>query len=328
MPTQERVHLGLARTYQILTLFPRETLIHNVVLSLLGLDQLRWNPWSVLTGAPRSLRHGARGAGAGRARRQRRAHRGRDLLWRAAPARARHGAGAEAEGAAARRAARRPLAGRAADRARAARHHPARRDHRHDRARHGHRARLCRAHHACCTTARSSSRARAPRWSPTRAPGRSTLATDALDIAGIDAYLRRQPCAARRLVLAAAGPAARPARPQRRRQDHLHVARSWASSSRGAARSASTASRSRGLAPDVIARKGICLVPQGRRMFRTLTVRENLMVAAQPRKNGGDAPAGRSTGCSSCFRGWPSVTPRSRARSPAASSRCWRSAAR
>ena len=42
-----------------------------------------------------------------------------------------------------------------------------------------------------------------------------------------------------------------------------------------------------GLAPDVIARKGICLVPQGRRMFRTLTVRENLMVAAQSRSNGG-----------------------------------------
>ena len=39
-----------------------------------------------------------------------------------------------------------------------------------------------------------------------------------------------------------------------------------------------------GLAPDVIARKGICLVPQGRRMFRTLTVRENLMVAAQSHK--------------------------------------------
>ena len=41
-----------------------------------------------------------------------------------------------------------------------------------------------------------------------------------------------------------------------------------------------------GLEPDVIARKGICLVPQGRRMFRTLTVRENLMVAAQSRRNG------------------------------------------
>jgi branched-chain amino acid transport system ATP-binding protein len=44
-----------------------------------------------------------------------------------------------------------------------------------------------------------------------------------------------------------------------------------------------------GLAPDVIARKGICLVPQGRRMFRTLTVRENLMVAAQVRKDGGSS---------------------------------------
>jgi branched-chain amino acid transport system ATP-binding protein len=50
MPTQDRVHLGLARTYQILTLFPREPLIHNVVLALLGLDRRRWNPWSILTG--------------------------------------------------------------------------------------------------------------------------------------------------------------------------------------------------------------------------------------------------------------------------------------
>jgi branched-chain amino acid transport system ATP-binding protein len=50
LPTQARVHLGLARTYQILTLFPRETLIHNVVLALLGLKPLRWNPWTFLTG--------------------------------------------------------------------------------------------------------------------------------------------------------------------------------------------------------------------------------------------------------------------------------------
>ena len=47
-----------------------------------------------------------------------------------------------------------------------------------------------------------------------------------------------------------------------------------------------------GLAPDVIARKGICLVPQGRRMFRTLTVRENLMVAAQPVKRSDSAGPG------------------------------------
>jgi branched-chain amino acid transport system ATP-binding protein len=37
------------------------------------------------------------------------------------------------------------------------------------------------------------------------------------------------------------------------------------------------------LAPEVIAHKGICLVPQGRRIFRSLTVRENLIVAAQRR---------------------------------------------
>jgi len=45
------------------------------------------------------------------------------------------------------------------------------------------------------------------------------------------------------------------------------------------------------LPADAIARKGICLVPQGRRMFRTLTVRENLMVAELPARSGA--------------RGWP-----------------------
>src|SRR5689334_22746715 len=29
VPTQKRIHMGLARTYQILTLFPKETLVHN-----------------------------------------------------------------------------------------------------------------------------------------------------------------------------------------------------------------------------------------------------------------------------------------------------------
>jgi len=45
-----------------------------------------------------------------------------------------------------------------------------------------------------------------------------------------------------------------------------------------------------GLAPDTIARKGICLVPQGRRVFRSLTVKENLNVAAQPTRKGTGAP--------------------------------------
>ncbi len=38
-----RVHRGLARTYQIITLFPKDTLEHNIALSLLGLSKLRWN---------------------------------------------------------------------------------------------------------------------------------------------------------------------------------------------------------------------------------------------------------------------------------------------
>src|SRR5258705_6037859 len=44
MPTQRRVHLGLARTYQILTLFPRERLVHHVGRSLLRLDPRRFEP--------------------------------------------------------------------------------------------------------------------------------------------------------------------------------------------------------------------------------------------------------------------------------------------
>ena len=41
-----------------------------------------------------------------------------------------------------------------------------------------------------------------------------------------------------------------------------------------------------GLAPETIARRGIALVPQGRRVFRSLTVRENLAVAAHRRAGG------------------------------------------
>jgi branched-chain amino acid transport system ATP-binding protein len=41
--THRRAHLGLARTYQIITLFPKDTLEHNIALSLLGLSQARWN---------------------------------------------------------------------------------------------------------------------------------------------------------------------------------------------------------------------------------------------------------------------------------------------
>lgn len=44
LAARRRAHLGLARTYQIITLFPGETLLRNVALAVLGLSPLRWNP--------------------------------------------------------------------------------------------------------------------------------------------------------------------------------------------------------------------------------------------------------------------------------------------
>ena len=50
VPSRRRPHLGMARTYQIITLFPRDTLLRNVTLSLLGRSPLRWNPLARLDG--------------------------------------------------------------------------------------------------------------------------------------------------------------------------------------------------------------------------------------------------------------------------------------
>jgi branched-chain amino acid transport system ATP-binding protein len=46
--SRKRAHLGMARTYQIITLFPGNTILHNATLALLGLSPLRWNPWAPL----------------------------------------------------------------------------------------------------------------------------------------------------------------------------------------------------------------------------------------------------------------------------------------
>jgi branched-chain amino acid transport system ATP-binding protein len=48
MASRRRTHLGLARTYQIITLFPRDSILRNVTLALLGLSPLRWNPLVML----------------------------------------------------------------------------------------------------------------------------------------------------------------------------------------------------------------------------------------------------------------------------------------
>ena len=49
LKTHQRAHRGLARTYQIITLFPKDSLEHNVVLSLLGLSKARWKSLSPLS---------------------------------------------------------------------------------------------------------------------------------------------------------------------------------------------------------------------------------------------------------------------------------------
>jgi branched-chain amino acid transport system ATP-binding protein len=50
LATHRRAQLGLARTYQIITLFARDTLEHNVALSLLALSKLRWNVFGRIPG--------------------------------------------------------------------------------------------------------------------------------------------------------------------------------------------------------------------------------------------------------------------------------------
>ena len=48
MQPHRRAQRGLARTYQIITLFARDTLEHNVALSLLGMTKARWNMFASL----------------------------------------------------------------------------------------------------------------------------------------------------------------------------------------------------------------------------------------------------------------------------------------
>jgi len=43
--SHRRPHLGMARTYQIITLFANDTILRNVTLALLGLSPLRWSPF-------------------------------------------------------------------------------------------------------------------------------------------------------------------------------------------------------------------------------------------------------------------------------------------
>jgi branched-chain amino acid transport system ATP-binding protein len=48
LPPHRRAHRGVARTYQIITLFPKDSLEHNIALALLGLSPLRWSAFRPL----------------------------------------------------------------------------------------------------------------------------------------------------------------------------------------------------------------------------------------------------------------------------------------
>ena len=50
LPSRRRPALGLARTFQIITLFPRDSLLHNVTLALLAAQPARFNPFVPLAG--------------------------------------------------------------------------------------------------------------------------------------------------------------------------------------------------------------------------------------------------------------------------------------
>ena len=80
------------------------------------------------------------------------------------------------------------------------------------------------------------------------------------------------------------------------------------------------------LATDRIVRLGIAQSPEGRRIFPRMTVLENLELGAFARPDR-EALAPISSACSRSFRACASGSSRRAARCPAASSRCWPSAA-
>ena len=78
-----------------------------------------------------------------------------------------------------------------------------------------------------------------------------------------------------------------------------------------------------GKPPHKIARAGLGYVPQGRRLFPSLTVHEHLVSRPGRARQGGPRTASTSS-----FPGWPSGSGTGAPSSPAASSRCSRSAGR
>jgi branched-chain amino acid transport system ATP-binding protein len=55
--SHKRAHLGMARTYQIITLFQHDTILRNATLALLGLSRKRWNALADLNRQSQIIEH-------------------------------------------------------------------------------------------------------------------------------------------------------------------------------------------------------------------------------------------------------------------------------
>src|SRR5579883_3452996 len=133
---------------------------------------------------------------------------------------------------------------------------------------------------ASCISARSSSRARAPRSWPIRAPRRSTLANDALTLVDVDAFYGDSHVLQQvSLRLGEARLLGLLGRNGAGKTSCMNVAVGLLSPRGGTV--AVFGEHVTARAPEWIASRSVALVPQGRRVFRSLTVRENLMVAAR-----------------------------------------------
>src|SRR5258708_36266867 len=140
----------------------------------------------------------------------------------------------------------------------------------------------------CCISARWSCKAPAPKWSPTRAVGRSIVANSALALREVDAFygdshiLQKVSFSlgeGRLLGLLGRNGAGK--------STCMNVAVGLLPARAGTVEVfGHDVTR---LSPELIAARGVALVPQGRRIFKSLTVRENLAVAARRPANGGAA---------------------------------------
>ena len=326
LPSHQICRLGISRTFQITALFPEMSARENARLAAQARHPRRWQPFgggTDLRRGPSARRCGARAA---RPRRHRRPACRTALARRSAPARGRHGHGAAAARAAARRADAGALGRGDGTGGRHAGALPAglADDGPSGRARHGGGVSPRPQDHGAASRRGDRRRRAGPGEGRSARAGRLSrrLSTDAAD-RGHEHALRRQPRPAGRRPRHAAGPHQRRARPQRRRQDDDGEDHHGAGRPERRAR-ACRQHRHHRLAAAPRGARGRGLRARGTAdLSRSHRDREHPGRRTRARH----AP-GRSSGCSTCSPRCASAPPAGARSSRAANSRCWRSPAR